>query len=157
MGRRGPSKQPLEFSIARGNPGKRAINRDAPVFPPASSDAPPTLTGEALAEWNRSAPLLTSLGLLTEPSLVVFETYCRIVADVRAYEQLIETLRTTAPNGIGDAHKLGYASHLMKLRTLMKQYAGEMGLTPATRGNVKVPTTTPAKSDKKSRFLGKGA
>src|SRR5688500_3869820 len=63
----GPAPKPTALKILHGNPGKRKLNDQEPqpsvgAKPPAYIMARPAL----LAEWNRHAPRLTRLGLLTE-------------------------------------------------------------------------------------------
>lgn len=136
MGRRGPKPAPGILKLARGNPGKRAIPEEAQL-PPAEAERPAAdqagaLTGEALKEYTRLRPVLIDAGVLTIADEFTFETYCRLVGEVRAYEV------KCAEAKLEDAHRLGYTGHLHKLRAQVKQYAAELGVTPSSRASVKV-------------------
>lgn len=138
MGRRGPKPEPTVLKLARGNPGKRAISTEEPELPAAEAErkqdpaAPGALAGRALEEYTRLRPVLIDAGVLTSGDEFVFETYCRLVGEVAEYE------RKCAETKLEDAHRLGYSGHLFKLRAQAKQYASELGLTPSSRGGVKV-------------------
>lgn len=151
MGRRGPPPTPTVLKIARGNPGHRPINTEEPALAPPDSLAPPEkLQGRARDEWVRLAGELTEKGLLTVGDLVAFEQYCELVGDVDVYEGLVKKV------GREDAHKLGYASYLLKLRTQLRQFQQVLGLTPTSRSGVKASKKA-APSDaakKRERFFG---
>lgn len=151
MGQRGPRKTPSALALARGNPGKRAPNAAEPELPAATAVKPPTgLPKRALAEWKRLHPTLVASGVLTTGDLDTFETYCRLVAECAQYEAKVKQV------GIQDAMRLGYAGYLLKLRAQKKQYAAELGLTPASRSGVKATKPTDATDAKKARFFGLG-
>lgn len=80
MGRRGPKPQPAVIQERKGNPGHRPIGSD-PVGPVASSAAaiqpPKWLKKRGLQVWQRLAPRLISLKLLTFADTETFGRYCR--------------------------------------------------------------------------------
>jgi phage terminase small subunit len=80
-----------------------------------------------------------------------FEEYCRLVGEVDEYEKMINKV------GRADAHKLGYANYLLKLRTQLRQQAAHLGLTPSSRSGVKAVkvVTKDAAAAKRDRFFGK--
>lgn len=45
--------------------------------------APESLSGEALAEWNRSAPVMVERGMLDELRIPMLEMYCAILGKCR--------------------------------------------------------------------------
>lgn len=153
MGRRGPPPQPTMLKIARGNPGHRPLNHDEPVLVAparASRRIPGGLTGRAKSEWNRLVDELISKGVLTVGDMHAFEEYCRLVGEVDTYEKLIKRV------GRPDAHKLGYANYLLRLRTQLRQQAAHLGLTPSSRSGVTaVRSTANAVDPKRARFFGK--
>lgn len=149
MGRRGPPAQPTVLKIERGNPGKRALNHDEPELTRASSTKPPaSLKGRARKEWVQLADELIEKGVLTVADLTAFETYCQLVGECDTYERLIRRVGRT------DAHKLGYAGFLLKLRAQQKQYAAELGLTPSSRSGVKAVKKPDPADAKRRRFFG---
>lgn len=152
MGRRGPQPQPTTLKIERGNPGHRPLNVDEPeLAAPAATKVPAGMTGRAKAEWTRLVDELISKGVLTVGDMHAFEEYCRLVGEVDAYEKLIKRV------GRAEAHRLGYANYLLKLRTQLRQQAAHLGLTPSSRSGVKVvrSTANAAVDPKLKRFFGK--
>src|SRR5690242_17605813 len=150
MGRRGPPPQPTALKLERGNPGHRPLNNDEPQLAPATAKVPAGLKGRAKAEWSRLVDELISKGVLTVGDMHAFEEYCRLVGEVDAYEKLIEKV------GRAEAHRLGYANYLLKLRTQLRQQAAHLGLTPSSRASVKAVkvTTKDAAQTKRERFFG---
>lgn len=146
MGRRGKRPPPTALTIARGNPGKRPINLDEPELPASETDPPADMDGRALVEWNHLASTLVNSGVLTMVDRSCFETYCRLVQDEEEYQKLVA-------KGREDAHKLGYASFLLKIRAQKKQYAAELGLTPSSRTGVKVKKPVDAGNARRKRFF----
>lgn len=151
MGRRGPQPQPTVLKLARGNPGKRQLNHDEPDLAAASHAVPAGVTGRAKKEWVRLVDELITKGVLTVGDMHAFEEYCRLVGEVDAYEKLITKV------GRAEAHRLGYANYLLKLRTQLRQQAAHLGLTPSSRSGVKaVKVVVNAAATKRERFFGKG-
>jgi P27 family predicted phage terminase small subunit len=148
MGRRGPAKTPSALTIARGNPGKRAINHDEPKFPPSELTPPKGLKGRGLEEWINLCPELVRSGVLTVGDRKCFETYCRTVDDENRYEKLIAKVEDEAAN------QLGYPQHLLRIRTQLKQYEDALGLTPSSRAGIKVKKPADAGDERRRRFFG---
>lgn len=79
MGRRGPKPEPAAVKEAKGNPGRRAVGAD-----PAPTDegkakvaAPAWLKTDGLVVWQRLAPRLAALKLLTPTDAETFARYCK--------------------------------------------------------------------------------
>ena len=141
---------PTELKLDRGVPSHHALNRDEPELAAPSSAVPSGLIGRAKTEWVRLAEELISKGVLTVGDMHAFEEYCRLVGDVDEYEKLIRKV------GREEAHALGYANYLLKLRNQCRQQAAHLGLTPSSRSGVKavkVPTKDAA-ATKRQRFFG---
>lgn len=136
------------LQVARGNPGKRAINQDEVELTPVVDASPPSgLPARALKEWKRLAPELIRTGVLTVGDLDTFETYCRLVDDCASYEARVRKV------GVQDAMRLGYSGFLVKLRAQKKQYAAELGLTPQSRSGVKKVKVADPADARRSRFF----
>src|SRR5690348_3709942 len=67
---------PTTLKVLRGNPGKRPLNPKEPKPPTAIPIAPQHLTEIAKAEWDRIAPKLAQLGLLTDLDRAALAAYC---------------------------------------------------------------------------------
>jgi P27 family predicted phage terminase small subunit len=149
MGRRGRTAQPTALKLARGNPGKRALNHAEPELAPPSSNAPPRgLAGRAKKEWTRLVDELISKGVLTVGDMHAFEQYCRLVGEIDEYEALI------ADVGRAAAHSQGFANYLLKLRSQLRQQAAHIGLTPSSRSGVKAVKVAKPGDAKRKRFFG---
>ena len=148
MGRRGPRPEPTIVKLARGNPGKRALNRNEPT-PPADAVKPPSwLTGDALAKWRELVPLLTAVRLMTNADVGPLARYCDTWSWWRRVREEIQrdgdvmTIRDRDGNPtyhqqhprVSIANKL--ASHLSALER-------EFGLSPAARSGLHAAPDSP--------------
>lgn len=93
MGRRGPKPEPAEIKIAKGNPGRRKIGSDPFLGDGASGKVVPPawLKKDALTVWNRLAPRLVALKLLTPTDADTFGRYCRNFARWLAMQNRLDT------------------------------------------------------------------
>jgi P27 family predicted phage terminase small subunit len=95
--------------------------------PPADFDS------VAEAEWLKVGEILAFRNLLGGDTEATLEAYCRCVSDMRKYAQVLKAEGDfrTLPNGRLGRHPAhdAYCTAL----TLLRQYAGELGLTPARR------------------------
>lgn len=131
----GRNPNPTQLKILSGNPGKRPIPTNEPKPVAASPDPPPHLKGEALAEWNRLAPELAKLGLLTvadRPFLVVFvEAWAayRVAAGILAEQgPLVKSARED-----GQYVKNPAAQVARDQADIMLRYGSRFGLSPSDR------------------------
>jgi P27 family predicted phage terminase small subunit len=139
------------LKLARGNPGKRPINTEEPQLPAADTDPPDDLTGLAREEWMQLGPYLVEAGILTVGDVSLFKTYCRLVDEEDRYQKLI------TKHGDEPSQLLGYPSFLLKIRAQKKQYMDPLGLTPASRSQIKARRPKDAADERRKRFLGKPA
>src|SRR5262249_50272328 len=91
MGRvRGPKPTPTALRVLRGNPGRRPLNAREPKAAPATLTPPAWLKGLAVAEWQRIAPVLHRLGILTEVDDIALAAYCQTYARWRDSDAKID-------------------------------------------------------------------
>src|SRR3990167_682586 len=79
MGERGPAPKPATLHLLHGNAGKKSLASllDDVVRPRVEiPDCPAHLDGEARAEWERIAPHLQSLGLISQIDRAALAAYC---------------------------------------------------------------------------------
>lgn len=145
MGKRGPPPQPTALKVARGNPGKRALNHEEPSFGPATTEAPLDLGGRALEEWNRHASTLINAGVLTVCDLTGFATYCRLVGEEQEWRERVATTK-------GGKLKLAYHRHVLKIRDQQKAYMKEYGITPSSRSGVRAVKPTDPADERRRKF-----
>jgi P27 family predicted phage terminase small subunit len=80
MGRRGPKPQPgavKEQKAPVRSRQRKTIAAQQPAVPAASGDAPAWLKKEGLKIFQRMAPLLRTMKLLTEADVPAFSRYCK--------------------------------------------------------------------------------
>lgn len=133
--------------------------------PPAGIPVPPKeLLGDALAEWDRMIARLTQMGTLSIVDDAVLYQYCQTFAETediqRAQAETEATIQILQENFDGlpreeflVADQIAVAMEITKLRKLVSGYITkvrqgrmalrmlltEFGLTPASRGRVKLP------------------
>lgn len=130
----GANPKPTHLKLLEGNPGKRPLPTQEPQPAKVGPEPPQDLTGEALAEWNRLAPELARLGLLTvvdRPFLVVlceaWATY-RLAREILARDGLlVQSVRD------GSLVKNPAAQIARDQADLMMRYGSRFGLSPSDR------------------------
>lgn len=139
-------RRPLPTAIKqlRGNPGKRAINKREPK-PTGIPTCPSHLNRDARAEWRRISAELVMLGLLTCVDRAALAAYCSAYARWAAAEKAVAKfgLVIKSPkSGFPIANPyVGIANTALDL---MRKFAVEFGLTPASRTRLQVePATGP--------------
>ena len=130
----GPKPKPNNLKLLTGNPGKRPINEQEPVYNPTAIDPPEWLTEAARPMWDRLASNLDMNGLLTETSQEILALYCDLMADY------------IAKRGEG---KMPPMAQVLRITSL----AGELGFTPSAASRIIAPRR-PGKADGKERFFG---
>lgn len=83
-----------------------------------SLDAPDFLTAEGRTEWSRITRLFETTGILKESMVVTLSAYCNLAGKLKRNPDTFT------------------AAEYTQLRLL----AGEFGLTPASEGNLRLPT-----------------
>ena len=137
---RGRRPTPSHLRLLQGNPQHRPINKNEPQPPPIETiDAPDYLTGYALDEWHRIAPVLRVMGLLTELDVHILAAYCIAYSRWREVEEKLAELREKDPVTRGLLID-GRINPLVKLSrnsaTELLRLAGEFGFTPAARTRI---------------------
>jgi len=138
MGARGPAAQPTKLRLLRGNPGKRPVNEAEPQPRAVAPEPPAFLKREALEQWRYIAPELERLGLLTIVDGAALAAYCQ------AYQRWIQAERNVNKNGLVLGGGTRYAQPnpavgiAQKSMQLLRAFAAEFGLTPASRSRISV-------------------
>lgn len=150
---RGRKPKPSHLKLVTGNPGRRPMNNE-PVIPPALPDAPGWITGTALDEWNRIAPLLAAVGLLTHLDRTAIGCYCLHVGHLLSAQEMLarDGMTVTSPTGIERPSPHWYIA--AKATAMVLQWGSEFGLSPSSRGRLNVDMI-PA-DDEFQRYLDRG-
>jgi P27 family predicted phage terminase small subunit len=148
MGRRGPIPMSSVLRAVRGNAGRRKITTVEPVVPSGGlPDDPPAFLSElGRQEWRRVAG---ECGWLTALDHSALACYCATWAHVVACEEDLKargmTVSSVTRAGKPRAHPVQNPS-LVILRSslgLLRAFACELGLTPASRSRLRVEPPAP--------------
>jgi P27 family predicted phage terminase small subunit len=141
---RGRKPEPTKLKIIKGNPGKRKLNRDEPQVS-GVPECPKGLNKAARAEWDRVVPELARIGVLGRIDSSGIAAYCQAYSRWLQAEKEIDTHGITfqthytdnegnvLPGDIKKNPAVTVANDAMKL---MRAFASEYGLTPASRGRI---------------------
>lgn len=129
----GRKPKPTSLKVVAGNPGKRALNDQEPVYSEGDLTAPEWLSDEATAIWERLSENLEANGLLTQVNRDLLAVYCDLVADYR------------------DKRAEGKMPPMAQV-SRMTSLAGEFGFTPSAASRIIAPKR--GNADGKSRFFG---
>lgn len=145
MGKRGPKPEPTVLKIAKGNPGKRPLNKREPL-PPVSRVVPPDwLSGVALEKWQEVVPLLLDMGVMTDADIGAVARYCTM------FEQYLSFLKVVRETQDSKA-----SSMLMKLAASLLRIEQEFGMTASARSGIVSTKDTAPKDDLEAFFSKHG-
>lgn len=149
MTKPGPAPKPVELKLVEGNPGRRPLPEVPKPTIAASAPKPPAVLGaEGKKLWNRIAPELHRLGLLTDLDLEGLVALCVSWEQARAAAELIrkQGIVVDLPVFRKDGEIAGYrtqrhpaAQTLRDSLTQFKAFAAEFGLTPSARTKFSMP------------------
>jgi len=133
-GRSGRKLKPAERKIAAGNPGKRAINTDAPDFGLAVDiDPPEWIVEEARDMWLRVAPLLLKQKVLQLTDLHNLEAFCTAYGTFRAASVNVQENGVVVEGATGGPIKNPALTALNEAGKQMIAFGSLLGLDPASR------------------------
>jgi P27 family predicted phage terminase small subunit len=141
--------------MLQGNPGKRALNLTEPQPKKTQPKCPRWLNRFAREEWVRVVPELQRLGILTVADEKALACYCQAYGRLRLAEAIIASkgMTFTTPNGF--VQKRPEVTIAREAMQLMKAFAAEFGLTPASRTRLHVsPASTSEEAAMAKRMFG---
>src|SRR5688500_10113767 len=145
---RGRKPVPTVLRMLRGNPGKRAINRNEPQPGELSPECPPEITEpDAKKEWERAIVPSIALGVITSADRLFAIAHCELWATWRS--QLADAARHPHVVAVGqNKHPTPNPARVMANRTLMllTKVDQELGFSPVSRSRVTVGTAHKPKS-----------
>jgi len=141
MGKRGPKPEPTVLKLAKGNPGKRPINKKEPKPEATGIEPPAYLDGESLKKWDSVVPGLIKTGVMTKADVETVARYCAMWEQwVKYLEQCrrgLDVLVIKDENGkVKYMQSSPAATMQMKLATAMLKIEQEFGLTPSARTGI---------------------
>mgnify|MGYP001261932728 CR=1 FL=1 len=138
MPKGGQNRKPTQLKVIQGNPGKRPLNPNEPKPAPVAPKMPKGLDRYGRQAWQRLAPILERLGLLTEADLESFtalcEAYSRYVHAVKRYRAVLRASDPVEALDIIRKAEVSVEKSEHHLRMLMLEF----GLTPAARSRLSV-------------------
>lgn len=124
-------------------PDLQIIDGGLKRVPPAPKTIPPA----AKLEWKKSARQLIDLGILAESDLTALEAYCTAMAMVRQIQAEAAKAPAVIKVASGAVKRHPVHATLTEYLKIAKQYAAELGLTPAARNRKHLRGQTPPVSD----------
>lgn len=139
MAGRGPAPKPTALKILAGNPGRRPINNREPRYRDSRPKCPDFLDDAAKEEWRRITKELAAVpGLIAKVDRSVIAAYCQTWSRWQAMEEILSEQGITYESGNMIRQRPEVAiSH--ECLTLMKGFAQELGLSPASRTRLSIP------------------
>lgn len=132
--RSGRRPQSAALKLLRGNPSKTAINKWEPHHPPLELDPPDWFTdAEAIAEWQRLAPMLSRAGHCSIGDRALFIVYCLAWSEWKRCA--VEAQSAPLMNEEGTARNPIHV-HAERLSKRLLSALGDLGLTPTSRTRV---------------------
>jgi P27 family predicted phage terminase small subunit len=125
----------------------RRANEREPRPTPGAPDAPEWLSPAARAEWDRVAPELARMDLLTHVDMAALAAYCQCYAHYVEAERVIQehgfTVSIRDDKGVLKAvipvPEIGIA---VKMLDKVRQFANEFGFSPSSRSRIEVPASS---------------
>jgi P27 family predicted phage terminase small subunit len=139
---RGRKPYPTHLKLLKGNPGRRPLNGSEPAPRKMLPDPPAELSADARGEWDRVAPELYRVGLLTGVDRSALAAYCQVYGRwVQAERGIAEggLLSMTSKGNLIQNPLVGIANKAM---ADMVRYAAEFGMTPSARVRVRAVDRT---------------
>jgi P27 family predicted phage terminase small subunit len=153
----GRPRIPTSLKLIRGTQRADRMNLNEPKPAIDIPPVPPNLSDEAKAEWERRAPELAALGILTSIDEGVLAGYCEFRADFLHACTMCATKdgqdRKVIKTAKGNLIENPYYSIKKRSAEMMHRFATELGLTPAARTRI---SATPKESEVSSRWKNFG-
>jgi P27 family predicted phage terminase small subunit len=137
-------KKPTALHVLNGNPSKiKDLGKGEPKPLSGIPDCPLWLDEVAREEWDRVAPALYKIGLLTEVDGWTLSNACQEYSDILKYRKVIAedgaTYEHTNVKGETNVVTRPEAILLYKAQQMLKAYCVELGLTPSARSRIQLP------------------
>ncbi len=137
-GRSGRRPKPTARKALAGNPGKRALNKDEPVFTPIKGVEPPEWFAEedlplATIMWQLTTKELCGQGLLCVTDLAVLERWCVAYEFWRRAVKNIAIQGNTITGAMGGMVKNPELTAKKEQESEMSSTGAMLGLDPSSR------------------------
>lgn len=158
---RGRPAKPIALRLVQGNPGHRPIPEELPA--PKGIPAPPAhLSVRARQTWDKVAPLLTQMGVLTLVDGIALERLVCVYADILDAEDTLlkfgSRYQTSINGKTGESIERLHPAvgDLADADRRLKQWLGEFGMTPASRARISLKPNGEVDADgAEERYFGR--
>jgi P27 family predicted phage terminase small subunit len=147
----GPFKPTILKSV-KGTERPSRVNPDEPQPPAAIPDPPHHLSKYAREEWNRMAPILLDMGLISESDRSAFAMYCQAWGDHVKAEYMIRKHGAVVKTSNGNIVQSPWVGISNRAKLIAHKFLVGFGMTPADRGRVS-SNKEKVKIDPKQRFF----
>ncbi len=151
-----PKPVPTALRLIKGNPGKRAINKQEPKPKRGIPRCPAHLDSKAKTAWKKLCTHLDNMGVLTLADELALETMVSVYARIRELQKELKELGGTTYKSVregGDVMFKAYpqVAQLEKAESTFRSYLTEFGLTPSARAKLKTEES-PDEDDPLSKY-----
>lgn len=142
-----PKPQPTAIKQARGNPGKRPLNKNEPQPSKEMPQCPEKLSAAARSYWQKLAPEAWCVGVLTRMDAAAFGRYCSALAD---WDFCDAFLQANGPDLVVTNKETGevlgvtptpYPKRKRELEELLLKYEDRFGFNPSSRSKIQALPT----------------
>lgn len=133
---KGRKPKPTNIKKLEGNPGKRKLNENEPIYTSDVPDCPDWMLDNAKAEWRRMYPQLSHSGVLTSVDYAVFSVYCQSWARWVEAEEFVSKYGQVYKNDKGVWKEVPQVNMSLKYGAQMMRAAVELGITPSSRARI---------------------
>lgn len=138
MGKRGPSRRPVELAVINGEKPSR-INTDAPEAPIGALEPPPDLDPAVLEVWDYTVAQLERMNLDSPADRDVLVAYCEAVVAHRLAAKAVHTSGVLWRGTRGNVLQRNPMLAVMRDQAaLVRVLAREFGLTPSARSDIRM-------------------
>lgn len=155
MARTGRPRKPTHLKLLEGTFRKDRAPKREPKAPRGRPSPPAYLGRVAKATWRRVIRDLESMRILSAVDRDIIAAYCQAVQRYQEFERAITEHGITFVTEKGYVAQRPEVAMAHKQAQLVKQLAGELGLTPAARSRIDVPEKEPPKDQTEEMLFGK--
>jgi len=139
---------PTKLKIIRGNPGKRALNKEEPEPKPGIPEMPDYLNAFPIAvkEWEIESKILDDMGVLTEADRGALATRCLLaseiqilITEIEAEGRTIDCAHIDSKGRVTETTKPN--PKYVQFKTILSEYrqlGSLLGLDPSSRTRIKI-------------------
>lgn len=150
MSRYGPRPKPTISKIIAGNPGRRPLNTQEPQFETGEIRLPDDFKGDPMArsEWERRAPELIRLGVLTAQDVTEFAAYCR------QHSLAMDLWKKLKRLGVERAIARGIFKAFQAADAARSKLGARFGFTPSDRTQIRLDKAKDTIEDPAAKYFG---